>query len=404
MQGKYRKSKGGVASPRGITVVAGSAGVKTGEKIRLDVALLAAEVGSTGAAVFTKNKVQAAPVLVSREHLRSKEIRGVVFNSGNANACTGPKGIEDARAMCAAAAKEIGCRPQEVLVCSTGRIGRRLPVARIVETIKEIAHQRDAHQGLTAAKALMTSDTVPKECAIQLRIGGELVRIGGMAKGAGMIDPNMATMLAVITTDAAISKRKLQSLLRKATDASFNRITVDGDMSTNDTVIAIATGKGGSASLDGDAAALEEFSNALDHVCLDLAKQIVRDGESVTRFVEVEVCGAKSARDARRAAEAVAHSTLTKCAWAGGDPNWGRILDALGYSGAALDPDRVNLHYDNVLLVQGGMETPRALARARRVAARDAFKVTANLQLGGFSSTVYTTDLTEGYVNYNLTE
>lgn len=404
MAAKYRKHRGGVAAARGVTCSAGFAGVRNGRKERLDVALVQFVPGSVAAAVFTTNKVQAAPVLVSKEHLREKEIRGVVLNSGNANACTGPQGLSDAIAICAASAKEIGCRTEQVLVCSTGRIGRQLPVQRIVETIREIAHQADASQSLAAAKAIMTSDTVPKECGIQLALGGRTVRIGGMAKGAGMIDPNMATMLALVTTDARISRRKFQSLLRKAVEATFNRITVDGDMSTNDTVIAVATGAAGGEQLDRDPASLGAFSAALEFVCLDLAKQIVRDGESVTRFIELEVRGARSKKDARRAAEAVANSILTKCAWAGGDPNWGRILDALGYSGAALDPDRVDLFYDNVRLTKDGVGEDAAVRRARRIAAKTAFKVTADLKLGEGSWTVYTTDLTEGYVNYNLSE
>lgn len=399
-----RKARGGICAPGGVKAAAGSAGVKTGTPTRLDVALVAFEPGSVGAAVFTTNRVKAAPVLVSQRHVRSRELRGVVMNSGNANACVGPEGVRDAERMCEQAARVIGCDPRDVLVCSTGRIGRRLPIERMLPVIGGLTPRRGGGQSEAAARAIMTSDTVPKEAAVRVEAGGRRFHLGGLAKGAGMIDPNMATMLAVVATDLGIPRRLLRSTLRAAVDRTFNRITVDGDMSTNDTVILVATGTEGGEGLEAGSDLHRAFAEALERVCLDLALQIVRDGESVTRFVEVRVRGARSDRDARKAAEAVANSTLTKCAWAGGDPNWGRILDALGYSGARFDPGCTKLYYDDLLIACDGAGVDPALPAARRIAAKKAFRVTADLGAGEGEWIVYTTDLTEGYVAYNLSE
>jgi glutamate N-acetyltransferase/amino-acid acetyltransferase len=385
-----------VCAPKGFAAAAISAGIKYPVGQRDDMALVVADEPCAAAATFTTNKVQAAPVLVSKEHLRSRRCRGVILNSGNANACTGEPGVANARAMTAAVATELGVKPEEILVCSTGRIGVPLPIEKMLAAVPALAAGLGAHSE-EAARAIMTSDTVHKEAAREFTSNGRKFRVGGIAKGAGMIDPNMATMLAVITTDAAFSKAELQRRLRTAVERSFNRITIDGDMSTNDTVILLASGAQGVP--DGD-----DFQEALDSVALDLAMKIVLDGEGVTRFIEVEVRGAKNTKDARLAAEAIANSTLTKCAWAGGDPNWGRILDAAGYSGAALDPNKVSIDYDKVPAVRGGMPAKTPFARLEAVAKKKAFKVTVDLHLGAASYTVFTTDLTEAYVNFNLGE
>lgn len=396
MKTKLRTIEGGVCAPKGFAAAAISAGIKYPVGQRDDMALVVADEPCTAAATFTTNKVQAAPVLVSKEHLRSRRCRGVILNSGNANACTGEPGVANARAMTAAVATELGVKPEEILVCSTGRIGVPLPIEKMLAAVPALAAGLGAHSE-EAARAIMTSDTVHKEAAREFTSNGRKFRVGGIAKGAGMIDPNMATMLAVITTDAAFSKAELQRRLRTAVERSFNRITIDGDMSTNDTVILLASGAQGVP--DGD-----DFQEALDSVALDLAMKIVLDGEGVTRFIEVEVRGAKNTKDARLAAEAIANSTLTKCAWAGGDPNWGRILDAAGYSGAALDPNKVSIDYDKVPAVRGGMPAKTPFARLEAVAKKKAFKVTVDLHLGAASYTVFTTDLTEAYVNFNLGE
>ena len=394
---KLRKIPGGVCAPQGFVAAAVSAGIKYPEGSRDDLALIAAREPALAAATFTTNRVKAAPVLVSAEHLRSPRARAVILNSGNANACTGAPGLADARAMAAATAAALGAQPAEILVCSTGRIGVPLPIERMTARAPALAAALDAKSSLAAAKAIMTSDTVPKEFAVEFVSGGRKFRVGGIAKGAGMIDPNMATMLSVITTDAALTRAELRAALKLAVERSFNRITIDGDMSTNDTVILLASERAGRP----DPA---DFQAAIEAVALDLAKKIVLDGEGVSRFVEVEVRGAKSARDARLAAEAIANSTLTKCAWAGGDPNWGRILDAVGYSGATFDPDQADIDYDRVPAVRGGMPAKTPFAKLQAVAAKKSFKVTVDLHAGAASHVVFTTDLTEEYVRLNLGE
>lgn len=394
-----KKIPGGVCAPAGFRAGAVHVGIKPGNTERDDLALVVSDAPAIAAATFTTNKVKAAPVLVSAEHLRAKSARAVILNSGNANACTGEPGLAHARAMAEATAAAIGAAPQEVLVCSTGRIGVPLPIEKIVAAVPTVAATASRKGGNAAARAIMTSDSVPKECALAVTPDqGPAFRIGGIAKGAGMIDPNMATMLCVITTDLVLPRIEMKTALRTAVEQSFNRITVDGDMSTNDTVILLASG---TASPDADRAA---FQQALNAVTLDLAHKIVLDGEGVSRFIEVRVIGAKSKKDARLAAEAVANSQLVKCAWAGADPNWGRILDAVGYSGADMDPDRCDIDYESVPAVRGGMPAPTPFARLQKIAAKKRFTVTIDLHVGAEGHTVYTTDLTEDYVRFNLGE
>ncbi len=397
MPTKLRKISGGVCAPRGFTAAAISVGIKYPVGSRDDMALVASAVPAVAAGTFTTNKVKAAPVLASMKHLRAKTCRGVILNSGNANACTGQPGFADAIAMAGTVARALSTKVEEILVCSTGRIGVPLPIEKITAGIFALAAKLDAKSSAAAARAIMTSDTVPKEAAREFVSEGRKFRVGGLAKGAGMIDPNMATMLCVITTDAGFAKVELQRMLRGAVERSFNRITIDGDMSTNDTVLLLSNGVRGRP-------VAADFQAALDAVTLELAHKIVLDGEGVSRFVEVEVRGAKSGWDARLAAEAVANSTLTKCAWAGGDPNWGRVLDAVGYSGAAVDPDAVSIDYDKVAAVRNGMPAKTSFAKLRAVAAKKAFTVTVDLRLGAGAHTVFTTDLTEAYVKFNLGE
>lgn len=393
-----QKIKGGVCAPRGFLAGAVHAGIKPGNEDRNDFALIVSTAPAIAAATFTTNKVKAAPVLVSMEHLRSKTCRAVVLNSGNANACTGKQGLADSRNTAEAVATALGATADQVLVCSTGRIGVPMPFSKIAAAVPDLIAGLNAKGSLAAARAIMTSDSVPKEIALEVTDGSSSFRVGGIAKGAGMIDPNMATMLCVVTTDAALSKADLKKCLRTAVSQSFNRITVDGDMSTNDTVILLSSGAS-DAVVD-----LDAFQAALNTVTLDLATKIVLDGEGVSRFVEVIVRGAKSITDARRAAEAVAKSQLVKCAWAGGDPNWGRILDAVGYSGAAMDPDTADIDYDNVPAVRAGMAAPTAFAKLQKVAAKKKFQVIIDLHVGTAEYSVLTTDLTEDYVKFNLGE
>ncbi|MBU3665798.1 MAG: bifunctional glutamate N-acetyltransferase/amino-acid acetyltransferase ArgJ [Chthoniobacterales bacterium] len=396
--------KGGVTAAKGFRASAVFAGIKATNKGRDDMALVASEVPSVGAGVFTTNRVKAAPVRVSMAHLRSPSTCAVLLNSGNANACTGPCGIAAAKSLASSMAEALDCGVRRVLVCSTGRIGVALPVEKMSAKLPELAVRLSAKGGPSAARAIMTSDSFPKEYAVEVRGHGGTFRIGGMAKGAGMINPNMATMLCVITTDAKISKGTLQNALHHAVERTFNRITVDGDMSTNDTVLALANGASGGSSIKSGSPEYMLFVEALGEVCLRLAHMIVEDGEGVSKFVTVQVRGASSLQAARKVAEAVANSVLVKCAWAGNDPNWGRILDAAGYSGVRIREELVDIYYDGVAAVRGGTAAPTPKEKLVEAVSRKKFTVTVDLHQGRAFYTVYTTDLTEKFVELNLSE
>jgi glutamate N-acetyltransferase/amino-acid N-acetyltransferase len=393
---QLKKIAGGVCAPSGFAAGATGCGIKTGKILRDDIAVVWSESPSASAATFTTNKVKAAPVLLSAEHLKAGRNRAVILNSGNANACTGAQGLKDARAMCEAAGQLLDLQSKEVLVCSTGRIGVPMPMELLKKGIASLHPTSTGSK--SAAAAIMTSDTFAKEVAVEVKTPQGSFRIGGIAKGAGMIDPNMATMLCVVTTDAALPQATLRKDLKRSVANSFNRITIDGDMSTNDTVILLANG------LSGVSPILADFSAALDEVTRALARMIVQDGEGVSRFVEVEVLGAANDKEARNAAEAIANSTLVKCAWAGGDPNWGRILDAVGYCGVRMDESQTDIFYDKLAAVKNGIATKTPAEKLRAITAKKAFKVTVDLHLGQGSYYVWTTDLTEEYVRLNLGE
>ncbi len=400
----YSEIPSGVTAPLGF--VAGSAfcGIKAANLDRPDIALIYSPQPTVAAGTFTTNKVKAAPVRISAANVRAADVRAIVANAGNANACTGVDGIENAKRMVRATAAALGLKEKQVLVCSTGRIGVALPIEKMEATIAAMPTQLDAEGSERAAAAIMTSDTFPKSIAVEIELPGARVRIGGIAKGAGMIDPNMATMLCFLTTDALIEKELLQKALSVAVEQSFNRITIDGDMSTNDTVLLLANGLAGNEQMVSGSAAFAEFQSALDFVTCALARMIVEDGEGVTKFVEVHVNGAASFSDARRAAEAVAKSTLTKCAWFGGDPNWGRIMDAIGYSGAKMREEHVDIYYDGVSAVKGGMASCTPFAKLQEIVAAKSFTITIDLHLGAAEYTVYTTDLSTEYVRLNMGE
>jgi glutamate N-acetyltransferase/amino-acid N-acetyltransferase len=393
---RLKKVPGGVVAPRGFQCGAAACGIKNGQPTRDDLAIIASDTPCHAAATLTTNVVKAAPVLVSMEHLAAGRPRAVVMNSGNANACTAVTGLNDARSMAAATAQKLAIRAEDVLVCSTGRIGVRLPIQRILAGIESVVLGRTASEA--CARAIMTSDTFPKEVSFSVKSASGTFRIGGIAKGAGMINPNMATMLCVVTCDAIVSPAVMKRLVPGVVGESFNRITVDGDTSTNDTVVVLANGASG---VKPTAA---EFRAALHEVSTELARMIAFDGEGVSRFVELTVRGAESPEDARRAAEAVANSTLVKCAWAGGDPNWGRILCALGYSGASMIPEKTSVSYDDVPVVIDGQAARTSWSRLRKIAAQRHFRVAVDLNLGKASHLVWTTDLTEDYVRLNLGE
>jgi len=395
---------GGVTAPKSFLAGSVYAGVKPTNSSRPDIAFVFSTIPSVGAGTFTTNKVKAAPVRVSQAHIRYSETRAIVANSGNANACTGVVGIEHAKRMACTTAKALGIKERSVLVCSTGRIGVPLPIEKMEAAIANCPSVIDSNGSLRAAEAIMTSDTVPKQAAVEFELNGKTVRIGGIAKGAGMIDPNMATMLAFITTDAVIDKKLLQQALSEGVEQSFNRITVDGDMSTNDTVLMLANGAARNTPLKTGSAAFERFQEALNHVLFSLARQIVEDGEGVTKFVTVQVRNARSRQDARKAAEAVANSVLAKCAWYGGDPNWGRIMDAIGYSPAKIREEMVDIYYDGLIAVQNGVAANTPFEKLQEVVANKRFTITIDLHLGEAEYTVYTTDLTTRYVELNMGE
>jgi glutamate N-acetyltransferase/amino-acid N-acetyltransferase len=367
-----------------------ASGVTAGLKAsgRPDVALVVSDVTANAAAVFTTNTVQAAPVRQSRAAVADGRLRAVVLNSGGANACTGAQGRADADTMAAVAAARLGCAAADVAVASTGLIGVRLPMALVVPGIEAAAAALTTSGGPDAARAVMTTDSVPKEAV--RRAGG--VTVGGMAKGAGMLAPALATMLVVVTTDAVVGD--LDAALRQATGATFDRVDADGCMSTNDSVYVLANGASG-VRLD-DAA----FTELLTEVCADLASQLVDDAEGASKRIEVTVANAATEADALSAARAVARSALLKCAVHGEDPNWGRVLAAIGTTSAAFDPDRVCVSINGVEVCRDGtaygdLDAARAAMRSRRVA------IDVTLHAGGATATVLTTDLTAAYVHEN---
>jgi glutamate N-acetyltransferase/amino-acid N-acetyltransferase len=401
MEAKTLKG-GGIASAQGFQAAGVACGIKPGgEK---DLALVVSDVPAEVAATFTTNLVKAAPVKVSMLHARNGRVRGIVVNSGCANACTGVGGIADAKAMIDYAARRFKTKPREWLVCSTGRIGHRLPMARVRKGIEKASEKLAVDNGAEAARAIMTTDTRRKEYALRFKVDGRKVTIGGMAKGAGMIHPNMATMLCFITTDACIDKSALRSCVDEAVEQSFNRISVDGDTSTNDTVIVLANGLSGTNVLKSYHPQFSLFKKTLTHVMRKLARMIVEDGEGITRVVDVVVKGAPSLQDARLAALAVARSELVKTAWTGGDPNWGRIVAALGYSGARIREEMVEIYYDGLLAVVNGQPSKIPTAKLKKIVRKSKFTITIHLHSGTGEYSILTTDLTEEYVRINKGE
>ncbi|MCX6000466.1 MAG: bifunctional glutamate N-acetyltransferase/amino-acid acetyltransferase ArgJ [Chloroflexi bacterium] len=390
---------GTVTSPRGFLAGATYAGIKTKGKDILDLSILCSEVSCTAAGVFTTNKVKAAPVVVSQKRLASGRARALVINSGCANACTGERGEADAIRMAELAAKKLGVPSQEVLVASTGVIGVPLPLDRIRKGIDAVGvSSAGGHQ---LARAMMTTDTFPKEIAVALDLGGKRVVIGGVAKGAGMIHPDMATLLSFVTTDAALDVDLARSALRQAADGSFNMISVDGDTSTNDMVLVLANGLAGNEPLKAGTAQAQAFQDVLDEVCLYLAKCVARDGEGATRLMQVKVEGAVTLADARRAARTVVTSPLVKAALHGGDPNWGRIIAAVGRSGAEMDPQRAELYLEDMCLLKNGAPAPFVESEASALLRHAEVSFRVCLNLGRESAVAWGCDLSKEYVSIN---
>jgi glutamate N-acetyltransferase/amino-acid N-acetyltransferase len=388
-------ANGAITDAAGFSAGAVHAGIKK-DGHSLDLCIIASERPATAAGVFTRNKVRAAPVLVSEERLRGGRCQAIVVNAGNANCCTAERGLADARRMTELTAQKLGIAVTDVAVASTGVIGVHLPMERVEAGIGAVDPTSGSQAGHDAALAIMTTDTRPKEAAVRLSVGGREVVVAGIAKGSGMIHPNMATMLAFVVTDAALAPSLLRRATGEATDRSFNQMTVDGDTSTNDTLMVLANGASGNE--PGDATAFQE---ALTTVCAELAKLVARDGEGATKFVEMIVEGALSDADARLAAKAVVSSSLVKTAIYGADPNWGRVLCALGYSGAEVDERKVDLRIGDVWLMRAGQI--QSFDRAAGVAALHGpdVEIWADLNLGTGKAKAWGCDLTEGYVEIN---
>ena len=394
--------KGGVCSARGFRAAGVAAEIKY--KGRNDVALIVADCPCSAAAVFTTNKVAAAPVLYDREIVKGGKVQAILANSGCANACTGEQGLKDAKLSALVTAGELGVNPKHVLVASTGVIGRPLPMDRLLAGLKSAAKKlgRTPQHGLAAEQAVMTTDTRPKQACVTTTINGKKVTVGGMSKGSGMIEPNMATMLGFITTDAAVSPRMLKRALLLAINKSFNRLVVDGDESTNDSVFLLASGCAGNQPIVSGGREFEAFREALEAVCVSLARQMAMDGEGATKFVTVTVRGARSEKDAARAARAVAKSPLAKTSWFGKDPNWGRVLAAVGYSGADVIDMKAEVFYDGVWAFRRGQVADVAqLKKLEKVLKKNAFEVVVALHLGSAESSIYTCDFSLDYVHIN---
>jgi glutamate N-acetyltransferase/amino-acid N-acetyltransferase len=394
-----QRIEGGVTAPQGFLAGGLACGIKKNQKA--DLALIYSEIPAQAAGIFTTNRVQAAPVQLSQEHLKNGKAQAIIANSGNANACVGPDGAAAARAMAQAVAEFLEVDPTAVLVASTGVIGVRLPADRISTALAARPRFLSNTGSHAAAQAIMTTDTFPKEVAVEFELDGRQVRIGGIAKGSGMIHPNMATLLGFITTDAAIEVSLLQKALAIAGRRTFNRVTVDGDTSTNDTLVVLANAKAGNRLINQEDEAYQLFAEALELVCLELAKMLVRDGEGATKLVEIKVCGANTEAEAVQVGKSIATSSLVKTAIFGEDANWGRILAAAGYSGVAIQPELVDIYLGDLLVCKGGVGLVFDETRAKQILEQKDLLITVDLGIGQAAASVWTCDLTYDYVKIN---
>jgi glutamate N-acetyltransferase/amino-acid N-acetyltransferase len=377
-----------------------AAGIKKNGK--RDLGLIYSEVPAQVAGLFTTNAVKAAPVQLDQTRIKNGLCQAIIANSGNANACTGSRGLEDAKKMTSLVAAHLGIREGLVFSSSTGVIGSPLPIRKIEEGVPELVGRLSPEGWMTTVEAIMTTDTFPKVEVATCRLKGKRVKLCGMVKGAGMIRPNVATMLSFLVTDAWIKSSLLQQMLERAAEASYNRITIDGETSTNDTVLLLANGKAGHPILSRMDRDGEVFQSMLSKVCRGLAESVVKDGEGATKFVEILIRGARNREEAKRAAYAIAHSPLVKTAFFGEDANWGRILCALGYSGAHIDPNKVNVFFDKAAIVRNGIGVGSSLEeRAGQILKNKSFKVTVDLRQGKSAFSVFTSDFSIDYVKIN---
>lgn len=401
-KGNMHSIEGDLSAPAGFKVGTAGGGINSPAGSRKDLMVIDAGASASAAAVFTTNKVQAAPVLLSKQHIQTGTAQAIVVNSGNANACNGDAGMQDAQEMVRLVAEGLSIPSEQVLIASTGVIGRPMPMDAVRSGIREALARLEPGTDQDAAEAIMTTDTVPKTSAVRCDINGKSATIGGIAKGAGMICPDMATMIAVLTTDASIAPGALKAALKQAVGKSFNCITVDGDMSTNDTVFLIANGAAGHPMITRPKGSdYKAFVKALEHVCTDLARQIARDGEGATKLVEIRVNGAASDEDARTIGMSVANSALVKTAIYGHDPNWGRIICAVGYADAPSDPDAIDLYLCGHQLTNDGQGLPLDEPMMRKALEADEIPMVIDLKSGEGTATIWTCDMSHEYVTIN---
>jgi glutamate N-acetyltransferase / amino-acid N-acetyltransferase len=391
---------GGITAVPGILAAGITAGIKpSGKK---DIALIYSSAPARAAAIFTTNQVKGASVLVSQEHVRDGKAQAIVASSGCSNVCTGEQGVKDAREITKTVGELLRIKPNQVLIAATGVIGQLLPMDKIRPALPKLVKALSPQGGQSAAEAIMTTDTRLKEAALRVEVGGRPITIGGIAKGVGMLEPHLATMFCFLATDAMVAADALPRVLKRAADASINRITVDGDQSTSDTVAVLANGLAENAPLERGSRGLREFAVGLDAIVARLAHMLVADGEGATKVVEVAVSGARTRREALLAARSVANSPLVKTAINGADPNWGRIMMALGKSAARVVQDKVSIRFGDELLVEKGMLKPGArVDKIRALMAEHEYPIAIDLGLGRGRDTVWTADLSEEYVRIN---
>ena len=391
--------RGGVTSPKGFLASIASCGIK--KSGRPDLALLFSETPAQCAAVFTTNRIKSGSVIVSAKNVKNGVSRAVIVNSGNANCCVGKREIEDAEEILGLLSGELNLDKKEFLIASTGIIGKRLPIGKIKKKVANLTKDLKKTNGTKFAKAIMTTDTVHKEIAVAVRLGGKEAIIGGAVKGSGMISPDMATMLAFFTTDACIDRNALNEAFKESVSESFNRITVDGDMSTNDTSIIFANGIAGNRIIKKNGPDYAGFLTALKYVSKELARKIIMDGEGATKFVEVLVKGVSALKDAEKVARHVANSNLVKTMIAGGDPNWGRIAASVGSSGVSIDKTKLNIYFGDRLVMRDGSGTRCPKKTLSGIFQKKDIKITIDLKSGKESASIWTCDLTEDYVKIN---
>ena len=394
-----KNAAAGVTFPKGFKAAGVKAGIK--KSGNLDLALIYTEKEAAVAGVFTKNAVAAAPVIVSREVVKGGKAHAIVANAGCANACTGETGLANARKMAALAAAEVGCASDEVLVGSTGIIGVNLPMDKLEAGIKAAAAELSEDGSKNAGNAIITTDTYSKACSCEVEIGGQAVRFGAIAKGSGMIQPNMATMLCYITTDANISSRLMQKALSEIVEVSFNMISVDGDMSTNDTVLVLANGASGAAEITDGSPEYDKFYATLKEICQELSKRIAADGEGATKFLTINVSGTKTFEDAKTVAMSIAKSPLVKTAFFGEDPNWGRVICAVGYAGIPMVPEKTVIKFGGVPVYANGLGAEFNEDDIHKVMAEHDIVIDVEMGMGDAQATVWSCDFSYEYVKIN---